>query len=165
MCRHKPYAEAALELLVSVLQAYVGFFADHHLFVRSREHFDSPIPALRDSWNDERARAYLASHAGTLDPVEGRWFDATGAIAVIHDAALAPGQFVAVRLDDEAEGTAIALLTPGTTSNGTPAAMHASASSPPRPNTKGSPPLRRTTRFPAVPFSTSSALICSCDIE
>ena len=41
---------------------------------------------------------------------------------------------------------AIALVMPGTTSNGTPAAASASASSPPRPNTNGSPPLSRTTR-------------------
>ena len=94
----------------TVLQAYVGFYADHHLFVRSREHFNSPIPALREAWNDERAQAYLAGRAGTLDPVEGRWFDATGTIGVVHDAALAPGQFVAVRLDGEAQGIPIALL-------------------------------------------------------
>ena len=37
---------------------------------------------------------------------------------------------------------------PGTTRNGTPAAASASASSPPRPNTNGSPPLRRSTRRP-----------------
>ena len=42
-------------------------------------------------------------------------------------------------------GAAMALVMPGTTSNGTPAAASASASSPPRPNTNGSPPLSRTT--------------------
>ena len=47
-----------------------------------------------------------------------------------------------------APGAAIAELTPGTTSNGMPAARSASASSPPRPNTNGSPPFRRTTRLP-----------------
>ena len=55
----------------------------------------------------------------------------------------------------------MALVMPGTTSNGIPAAASASASSPPRPNTNGSPPLRRTTRFPARPSSTSSSLVCS----
>ena len=45
-------------------------------------------------------------------------------------------------------GAANALVTPGTTSNGTPACPSASASSPPRPNTKGSPPFSRTTRRP-----------------
>ena len=62
-------------------------------------------------------------------------------------------------------GAAIALLMPGTTSNGTPAAASASASSPPRPNTNGSPPLRRTTVSPAAPRSTSTALIPSWSIS
>ena len=48
-------------------------------------------------------------------------------------------------------GAATPAVTPGTSSNGTPAAASASASSPPRPNTNGSPPLRRTTRLPARP--------------
>ena len=46
-------------------------------------------------------------------------------------------------------GAAIADVTPGMTSNGTPAAASASASSPPRPKTNGSPPFSRTTRLPA----------------
>ena len=61
-------------------------------------------------------------------------------------------------------GAATALLTPGTTSNGTPAATSASASSPPRPKTKGSPPLRRTTARPSSALRTSRALISSCGI-
>ena len=47
-----------------------------------------------------------------------------------------------------AAGAATALVTPGTTSYGTPARCSASASSPPRPNTNGSPPFSRTTRRP-----------------
>ena len=58
-------------------------------------------------------------------------------------------------------GAATPAVTPGTTSNGTPAAASASASSPPRPNTNGSPPLRRTTLLPARPSSTSSSLVSS----
>ena len=61
-----------------------------------------------------------------------------------------------------AAGTASALVTPGTTSTGTPAAMHARTSSPPRPSTNGSPPLSRTTRWPACARSTSTALISVC---
>ena len=45
-------------------------------------------------------------------------------------------------------GAAIAEVTPGTTSNGTPAALSAKASSAPRPRTNGSPHLSRTTRWP-----------------
>ena len=46
-------------------------------------------------------------------------------------------------------GTAIAELTPGTISNRIPASASACASSPPLPNTKGSPPFSRTTTLPA----------------
>jgi hypothetical protein len=56
-------------------------------------------------------------------------------------------------------------VTAGTTSNGTPAAASACASSPPRPNTNGSPPFSRTTLWPLRASSTSNALIASCSIE
>ena len=58
-----------------------------------------------------------------------------------------------------AAGTASAEETPGTTVQGTPASAQATASSPPRPNRYGSPPLRRTTRLPARASRTSSASI------
>ncbi len=45
---------------------------------------------------------------------------------------------------------------------GKPGGNELSASSPPRPKTNGSPPLRRTTRFPFFASATSSALIWSC---
>ena len=60
-----------------------------------------------------------------------------------------------------AAGAATALVTPGTTVTGTPAAAHASASSPPRPKTYGSPPLSRTTNRPCRARSTRIALISS----
>ena len=58
-------------------------------------------------------------------------------------------------------GAAIAEVTPGITSQGTPACDSASASSPPRPNRKGSPPFNRTTVAPARPWVMSSALMSS----
>ena len=58
-------------------------------------------------------------------------------------------------------GTATALVTPGTTVTGTPARAQASASSPPRPKTNGSPPLSRTTRWPASARLISTWLIWS----
>src|SRR5439155_18633802 len=61
-----------------------------------------------------------------------------------------------------AAGTAIADVTPGTTRNATPAARRASHSSAPRPNTKGSPPLSRTTVSPRRARSTNNALISLC---
>ncbi|TWJ27611.1 hypothetical protein JD81_01102 [Micromonospora sagamiensis] len=58
-------------------------------------------------------------------------------------------------------GTAIELVTPGTTVTGMPAAVQASSSSPPRPKTYGSPPLSRTTNAPADARSTRIRLISS----
>src|SRR4028118_244997 len=50
---------------------------------------------------------------------------------------------------------------PGTTSKGRPAASSASASSPPRPKTNGSPPLRRTTARPSRAWVTSRVWLSS----
>ena len=51
---------------------------------------------------------------------------------------------------------------PGTTSNAIPSRTSASSSSPPRPNTKLSPPFRRTTVFPCFASSTKIWLISCC---
>ena len=55
----------------------------------------------------------------------------------------------------------MAEVTPGTTSNGMRAFARARASSPPRPKTKGSPPLSRTTRLPSEASAIKSSLISS----
>ena len=52
-----------------------------------------------------------------------------------------------------------AAVTPGTISKGTPWRARYSASSAPRPKTKGSPPLSRTTTRPAWACSSKNALI------
>ena len=62
-------------------------------------------------------------------------------------------------------GTAMPLVTPGTISNGTWCAASAIASSPPRPNRNGSPPLSRTTRRWLRASSISRRLISSCVTE
>jgi len=59
--------------------------------------------------------------------------------------------------------TALAAMIGLTASYAVPASTQAVASSPPRPNTKGSPPLRRTTRWPARPRSTIRRLMSSCE--
>ena len=56
-----------------------------------------------------------------------------------------------------AAGTEMALVTPEITRTGTPAFTQEATSSPPRPNTYGSPPLSRTTFFPASAASTMSS--------
>ncbi len=42
------------------------------------------------------------------------------------------------------------------------AACNTCNSSPPRPNTNGSPPLRRTTRLPCCAYATNNSLVFSC---
>ena len=56
-------------------------------------------------------------------------------------------------------------LMPGTMRNGTPASTSASASSPPRPNTNGSPPLRRSTRLPSRASWTRRSEMSGCLAE
>ena len=56
-------------------------------------------------------------------------------------------------------GTLNAEVMPGTTDTSTPARRHACTSSPPRPKTYGSPPLKRTTVSPCRARSTRIALI------
>ena len=58
-------------------------------------------------------------------------------------------------------GMAMAELTPGTSSQYMPASLSAANSSPPRPNTKGSPPLSRTTRLCLPAQSMSRRFISS----
>lgn len=60
-----------------------------------------------------------------------------------------------------AEGTLTELEMPGTTVQAMPASASASTSSMPRPKTKGSPPLSRTTALPALACSTRAALMAS----
>ena len=61
-----------------------------------------------------------------------------------------------------AAGAAIDDDTPGTSVTSIPALSSATASSPPRPNTKGSPPLSRTTQSNRRPRSIRISLISSC---
>jgi hypothetical protein len=61
-----------------------------------------------------------------------------------------------------AAGALSALDTPGTTATSTPASRSASASSPPREATNGSPLFNRTTSRPARPNATNKALTSSC---
>ena len=65
----------------------------------------------------------------------------------------------------QSAGTAAALVTPGMSSQAAPAALSASSSSPPRPKTRGSPPLRRTTRFPSAARRRSVSIISPCAAE
>ena len=93
-----------------VLTAYVGFFADHHLFVASDGVEASPLPAPSRRWTERRIATHLQRHAGQLDPVEGHWYDAEGPLAVLHDPGLPPGRFLALRPAGRAAAQPAALV-------------------------------------------------------
>lgn len=93
-----------------VMDAYVGFFADHHLFVLSHGIEDSPLPQLKTRWSESAANRYVRRQGDALDPVEGFWRDSAGRLAVVHDSALAAGQFVAIRMDGDDAGAGLALI-------------------------------------------------------
>lgn len=92
-----------------VLDGYVGFFADHHLFVASRDQAGPGLPVPARRWNERRIRHYLQD-SPALDPVEGLWFDSEGRIAVVHDPALAPGHYLALRLAEEGPAKPLASI-------------------------------------------------------
>lgn len=99
-------AEPGLECL-ALLQDYVAWFGDGHLFVGGRP----PIPTAADSARlrdaaprvdreESEVLRYLDSAVSALDPVEGVWVDATGLrIAIVRESAgEADDRFVAVVL-------------------------------------------------------------------
>ncbi len=96
-----------------------------------------------------RARAPQSS-SGPAPPSRRRW-----PVTKVTDGAWSRW----VRGNPAYTAAAEAEVTPGTTSKGMPSRARASASSPSRPNTAGSPPLSRTTSFPARARSIRAWLI------
>jgi hypothetical protein len=76
---------------VAVLQTYIAWFEEGHLFVGGRPRVDTPEDSarLRDaaprvSWTETDILHYLAEQRDGLEPVEGIWLDPAGLkIAVI----------------------------------------------------------------------------------
>ena len=88
----------------SVLNAFADWFADPHLFIYQTVRLDSAESVRRAaavrmvSVSEQQARAYLASHAKRLDPLEGIWYDGRLRVAVIPDSARPRGHVLAVVL-------------------------------------------------------------------
>jgi hypothetical protein len=78
---------------VAVLQTYIAWFEEGHLFVGGRPRVDTPEDSarLRDaaarvSWTETDVLHYLTEGRDELDPVEGIWLDPAGLkIAVVRD--------------------------------------------------------------------------------
>lgn len=83
-----------------VLDTYLAFFQDHHLFVlRSPDNkAGGPGRATARPWTEAEARAEIDRNRERLDPIEGLWYARDGRYAVLHEAGTPAGTFAAVRL-------------------------------------------------------------------
>ena len=87
-----------------VLRDFVDWFDDPHLFVYQNTAVDSAETARRAaaveyrSIDERTVRTYYQRHQSSLDPVEGIWYDRGLRVAILHDSARGPNEFVAVML-------------------------------------------------------------------
>jgi hypothetical protein len=104
--RLQPRADRAAgdDACYEVLRDFVDWFDDPHLFVYQSTALDTAetsrrAGAVEHRAIDERAvRAYYQRHLASLDPVEGIWYDRGLRVAILHDSARGPNEFVAVIL-------------------------------------------------------------------
>ena len=94
-----------------LLDAYTGFFADHHLFVMHRSDYRPAIPDLKGPWDEAAVQRAAAAGPAPAATLEGVWYDGSGKVGIVRDAALPPGRLAAVRLDGEDRDDVVALLT------------------------------------------------------
>lgn len=106
----------SIEECRAVIDVYLDFFADEHLFVTNVS--DQPaaqsitgstpaaagaeqtlapeLPKLKARWTPGKVEFRLRRETD-LDPVEGLWRDAEGQLAIVHDDALERGEYAAFR--------------------------------------------------------------------
>lgn len=99
------------EECVRVLQSYLRFFRDGHLFLLTRPRL-SPEDSMRVAREAPRTplreadvRRILEERAGSLDPIEGIWYDKSGyRVGIVHAPQSTSHDFVGVMLTEGAEG-------------------------------------------------------------
>jgi len=91
-------AGAGPERCKEVLDTFVAFFQDHHVFVLRGGKAGGPGGQASRAWTEREARAEIDRNRERLDPIEGLWYSRDGRYAVLHEQGAAPGSFVAVRL-------------------------------------------------------------------
>ena len=96
----KDAAGAGANRCKEVLDTYLAFFQDHHLFVlRSNSNkAGGPGRTAARPWTEAEARAELDRQRERLDPVEGLWYARDARYAVLREAGTPAGTFAAVRL-------------------------------------------------------------------
>ena len=138
---------------------------------RSAPGSKSALPASTKLRGDRRRRCSRPCRSTTvwLGLARGTGQSRSGALAGLgvagdEDHRLRQALALGERRAGGGPGGKAAAVIPGTTWQATPAARQASSSSPPRPNTKGSPPLSRTTVKPSRAKATSIRSISSCGV-
>ena len=98
---------ASLNECILVLQDFVRFFRDGHLFVSENpELSDEDVARLTSSAeqtgrNEDSVRRQLAANLKRLDPIEGIWYDKDGhRFGIIRDRVMGRRDFVAILLSE-----------------------------------------------------------------
>ncbi len=94
-------AGAGPDRCLQVLETYVAFFQDPHVFVAHNAKSGGPDAAASEAaraWTEAEARAEIDKNRERLDPLEGLWYARTGRLAVLHEPGTPAGTLVAVRL-------------------------------------------------------------------
>src|SRR5262245_23381638 len=102
--RHAEHEADSLsyERCYPALARYIEWFGDPHLFVFQSQQVDSAIARRRVAAltkldiTEERARDELMTRAGSLDPIEGIWYDGALRVAVVPEPGGTSGRFIAV---------------------------------------------------------------------
>ena len=94
-------AGAGMDRCKEVLDTYVAFFQDHHLFVLRAGKAEGAGAKTARPWTETEARAEIDRNRERLDPVEGLWYSRRGRYAVLHEAGTPAGTFFAVRVSGD----------------------------------------------------------------
>ena len=99
--QRKDAASAGADRCKEVLDTYLWFFQDYHLFALRYGKAGETAKSTARPWTEAGARAEIDRHRERLDPVEGLWYSQAGRYAVLHEAGAPAGSFFAVRLNGD----------------------------------------------------------------
>jgi len=95
---------------IFVLQDFVKFFRDGHMFINESPKLDEDditrlaAAAEQTGMREENIRSYLDAHSGHLDPIEGVWYAKEGyRIGIVRDDKTKRRDFVGVMLSNGVE--------------------------------------------------------------
>ena len=102
--------KTTLDKCVPLLQEFVNYFRDGHLFVgqspklTDKQIFDLKAKAEKIAKSEAEIKDYLAKNSGKLDPIEGFWYASDGSrFATFRDRKPRKRDFVAVLLSEDVD--------------------------------------------------------------